>query len=192
VQVEFLLTSTKKNYFRKMKTLYLLSVVTLLCSCFGSEKKTEKAVPVDSTQYASGDTYSQYYKLDSYLTESPVEAKDVQEIDSTCAIIITPSIAQMQAMEKEYGDDFESVVDDAFYYQGMAISILDSLQINRIKAKEVPFVLLKGSNSRNYTLNIRKLGLPEWNIVFFDIYKQPEIISAIDLTPEKAKDYFAK
>lgn len=149
-------------------------------------------MPADSTQYASEDAYSRYYKLDSYLTESPVEAKDVQEIDSTCVIIITPSIAQMQAMEKEYGDDFESVVDDAFYYQGVAISIIDSLQIKRVDAKEVPFILLKGHNDRNYTLHIRKSGLPEWNIVFFNIYKQPEIISAIDLTPEKTKDYFAK
>jgi hypothetical protein len=175
-----------------MKTLYLLPVAILLCSCFGSEKKTEKAVAVDSTQYASEDAYEKYYNLDSYLTESPVDAKDVQEINTNCALIVTPSIAQMQAMEKEYGDDFESVVDDAFYYQGIAVGIIDSLQIKRVDAKEVPFVLLKGNNNRNYTLNIRKSGLPEWNIVFFNVNKQPEIISAIDLTPEKAKDYFAK
>lgn len=175
-----------------MKNWVLLSLL-LSFSCMTNERKTEKEAEAhdDSTAVEDEDAYSAHYTdLDFYLTEKSAAGADIQTIDSTCALIVMPNKNQMDEMTKEYGDDLESVADDGFYYQGLAINILDSLQVKRIEANENSLIEFVG-NRKTYLLDVRRKGLPEWNIVFFNKNKDPEIISAIDLTPERTKQYFS-
>ena len=132
----------------------------------------------------------EFFSLSSYLINTPVDSTDVQQIDSTCVIVVTPTIAQMDAMTKEYGDDLESVVDDSFYYQGIALGIIDSLMLKRVDAGKSTYLQLNGAK-KSYTLNLRKEGLPAWNIIFFHKEKEPEIVPSVDVTVEKAKSYFS-
>lgn len=169
----------------------LLLVLILLTAC-SPGAKNESPVEVADTTQISEDVYSnaEFFSLASYLTNEPADPADVQQIDSSCIIVITPTMAQMDAMTKEYGDELESVVDDAFYYQGMALDIIDSLKIKSVNADTKSFLKLNGS-TKSYTLNIRKPNLPAWNIVFFHKDKEPEIVSAVDITVEKALTYFS-
>ena len=174
-----------------MKLFAPVLMLLFLIACSGAGTKNETPMASDSTEAAQG-VYSsdEFFSLSSYLTHIPVDSMDVQQIDSTCVIVITPTIAQMDAMTKEYGDDLESVVDDSFYYQGIALGIIDSLKLRRVDAGRATYLQLNGAN-KSYTLNIRKEGFPAWNIIFFHKEKEPEIIPSMDVTVEKAQSYFS-
>lgn len=166
-------------------------VLILFIACTGADKKNETVIKSDSTEAAQGVyTSDEFFKLSSYLTHVPVDSAGLKQIDSTCVIFINPTIAQMDAMTKEYGDELESVVDDSFYYQGIALGVIDSLKIKRTDAGPATYLKLNGAK-QSYTLNIRKEGFPAWNIIFFHKNKEPEIVPALDVTPDKAKTYFS-
>jgi len=46
------------------------------------------------------------------------------------AVFIMPSDKKLDAMKKEYGDDFYTVADDAMFYQAKAMEFLDSLHFS--------------------------------------------------------------
>jgi hypothetical protein len=173
-----------------MKSFAPVLMLSFLMGCSGAGTKNETPLAADSTETEPGVYGSEeFFSLSSYLTHSPVDSSDVQQIDSTCVIVITPTIAQMDAMTQEYGDDLESVVDDSFYYQGIALGIIDSLQLKRVDAGNAEYLKLKGTK-QTYTLNVRKEGLPAWNIIFFHKEKEPEIVPSMDVTVEKTQSYF--
>jgi len=87
-------------------------------------------------------------------------------------------------MIKEYGeDDFRVIADDNNWYQSEAMALLDSLQIKTIYVHK-PYIKFIGSQ-QSWTLNMKRKGLPAWNIILFNEEKIPEVVSAIGL-----RDYF--
>jgi hypothetical protein len=161
---------------------------------FGCSPKTERVET--STQdsikapIASGfdeNNFDSYLNLNNY-TVTDAATSNIQSINFNCAVIVNPTEDQVQSMEKEYGDDFSTMADDYSFYQSEAIVKFDSAKVKVVNA-EKRFVRLIGS-SRSWILDLRKDGAPEWNIILFNIEKEPQVSSAIDVTYEKVGEYF--
>ncbi|MBN8701863.1 MAG: hypothetical protein J0M08_02285 [Bacteroidetes bacterium] len=182
-----------------MKSLYVyILIATGLLSCTSQTQQSDNKA-LDSLTTISADTiakidtssfgYEDYGKLESYLAKNKINSSSLQVIDYDCAILIYPTENQIKEMEKENGEEaFYTIAEDSQFYQGNAIGIIDSLGIKTIKASG-QFLRLKGDNE-TWDLDIRKKNLPAWNIIFFKSAKEPQIISAIDLTIEQTKHYF--
>jgi hypothetical protein len=176
--------------------LKFVLILFVLTACSG--KPTEqRQVASSNTPETNRDTtiaattpidYDAMFKLDTYLASPPNDTSVVQEITESVAVIISPTEEQAKALEAEYGEDFYTIADDANYYQSLAITMIDSLGVKSVNASK-PFVRFIGVND-TFNLDIRKPGVPEWNIIFFNTVKPPEIIPAIELTEEKIKTYF--
>lgn len=188
--------------------------ILMICSCNVPEK--EKAITSDSTAYDSArnnqplaDTltidslkaesvFSQsdsqtYYLLKNYIADAEIKLPptDLQTIDSTCAVIVYPTDEQLKTLQTDLGDNFMQLADTYSYYQGSAIEMLDSIDVGTINA-EKPFLNFKGKKRRTWKLDIRKEGAPAWNLIFFNINKEPEIIAVKDLSHDRIMEYFDK
>jgi hypothetical protein len=178
-----------------MRNIFFL---LLCCSCGVKTVDTDSSSVAiqendDSTQIGFDENnYESFLKIENYqISEQPDEA-EVRVIDSTAVILIRPNEAQLKEMEEKYGEDFYTIADDASFYQAEAMMRVDSVGVKKISVSpEHNYVHLKGT-SRNWLLSIRKEGAPEWNVVFFDVNKGPEIVSAIDVTTAKIKEFFSK
>ena len=148
-------------------------------------EKVEKVETIDATNY----DYAELFKLDSYLTKNAIDEERLETVDYDCAILIYPTESQIEEMKRTEGEEtFYIAADDSNWYQGQAIGIIDSLGIKTFTAKG-RYLRLKGQRE-TWDLDIRKKNLPAWNLIFFKRSKEPEIISTIDLTVDKARDYF--
>jgi hypothetical protein len=186
-------------YIYTRRLIFLISVCAGLFGCSKNAPKTEAlkgdSLPLTADSSitekvytaATLDEYKTLYDLQSYLTDA--DSANTETIDFDCAILIFPTEEQIERMKKDYNEeDFYVVADDNNWYQAKAIDIIDSLGIKTITAKE-RYVKLKGEN-KNWTLDIRKDHLPCWNLVFFKRTKAPQIIPTVNLTPEKAREFF--
>jgi hypothetical protein len=148
-----------------------------------SKEKVKRKTAFDENDYDS------YLRFSNYLVEDLGYSGDFQEIDSTCAVLIYPTNQQVDKMKKEYGEeDFYIVADDGNYYQGTAVGMLDSLKVSSISAEKN--VLKFVGKDTLWLVDIRKEGAPEWNIIFFNRKKSPEVVSVADLTYEQIIEYF--
>lgn len=183
-----------------MKSRIAFIVVFVLLSCTSKKQQSENKI-TDSSTIHSIDTaeiidtskfeYEDYEKLESYLSKIKFKNNSFEVIDFDCAILIYPTDRQIEEMKKKNGEnDFYTIADDCQYYQGTAIGIIDSIGIKTITASK-QFLRLKG-NDKSWDLDIRKKNLPAWNIILFKRSKEPQIISAIDLTVEQTKQFFEK
>ncbi|HEY0655132.1 MAG TPA: hypothetical protein VGD65_18485 [Chryseosolibacter sp.] len=185
----------------KLHLAVLFCVISAtLCGC--SRTSESKSAETESDTTATDQTtvsqdkamaaeydYESLFKLESYLIDSAVAEDSIQVIDSDCAFIVYPTSVQIDAMIAEYGEeDFYTIADDNSYYQATALQKIDSIQIKTVKA-ELPFARFKGVTT-TWTLDLRRKGLPEWNLILFNHNKEPQIISAIDLTTDHVKEYF--
>ena len=129
------------------------------------------------------------FKLDSYLDNKVIDTASQLTVDFDCAFIIYPTNEQMEEMKKEYGeDDFFTIMDDGNYYQGIAIDLLDSLQVTTVSATK-PFVRFIGTD-KTWVLNLTRKGRPTWNLIFFKKNREPKIIGTAGLTADEIKDFF--
>jgi hypothetical protein len=133
---------------------------------------------------------STYFILDNYFpaTDLTVDPADLQLIDSTCAVLIYPTDEQLTVLQKEYGDDYATVADDNSYYHGLAIEMLDSIDVETNNAEKR--ILQFKNDSQTWTLDVRKEGAPAWNLIFFNKEKGPMIVPYIDLSHDRIKEYF--
>jgi hypothetical protein len=135
--------------------------------------------------------YDSYFKLESYLTKNKIENEKFETIDFDCAILVYPTIEQIEEMKKEEGEeDFYIAADDINWYQGQAIDMIDSVGITNTAATG-QFIRLKGKQE-TWDLDIRKKNLPAWNVIFFKTDKEPKIVSTVDLTVDEVRAYFNK
>jgi hypothetical protein len=176
-----------------MKKILLILVC---CSCEVKTVETNSALTeVGDTLRAGFDenNYESFLDLENYMVgEEPDAAEQILTVDSTAVVIVNPTDAQRKEMEEKYGEDFHTIADDASFYQSEAMVRLDSAQIRQISLpSEQRYVRLKGIAS-SWLLDLRKEGAPEWNVIFFDIRKEPEIVSAIDVTTDRIKQFFAE
>ena len=129
------------------------------------------------------------YKLESYIEKNKIDNSKLQNISFDCAILVYPTGRQTSEMKKENGEEtFYISADDNSYYLGKAIELLDSLNVKTVTAEKTYIKLIGDKNS--WTLNLRKKGLPAWNLVFFSQGKEPEIISTVDINADQICDYF--
>lgn len=142
--------------------------------------------------FSQADSQS-YFILTNYLTDPELKTRtaEIQLIDSTCAIIVYPTDEQLTALKKEYPNDFMTLADTYSYYHGSAIEMLDSIDIGTINA-EKRYLTFNGKKSKSWKLDIRKDGAPAWNLIFFNVSKEPQIISATDLSHDRILEYFDK
>jgi hypothetical protein len=129
-----------------------------------------------------------YFKLDSYLVDEVSDTSKLFTIDNDCALLISPTLERIESMKKEYGEDFFTIADDATYYQGMAIGLLDSMKIKTVSTDKANVKFI--GTSKSWTLNIARKGFPAWNLIFFKRSKEPKIISTVGLTTQNVKEYF--
>lgn len=170
---------------------------------------TPPAITVDSSQMvAPGDSVgldslnsvrafdktdsSTYYELQNYFKDQAIaiEPAEIQMVDSTCAILIYPTEEQLAQLRAENGDAFQTIASDNIYYHGMAIQMLDSINVETVTANARYINFEGGSPSQSWTLDIRKEGAPPWNLIFFHKTKEPEIVPFVDLSRQKIIEYF--
>ncbi|CAN5356160.1 hypothetical protein BH10BAC4_BH10BAC4_12010 [soil metagenome] len=171
-------------------SITVLSLISFNCSIRSEKASGNTAIPSDSVPaFHQGE--QNFLELETYIDSGIVlsDTATFQVIDHTCAISVFPNNQQIEKMRQLYGEDnFSSIVDDAMWYTASTNEILDSMKIERDDITK-QFVIFK-DEKKTWTLNIRKKGMPEWNLFFFKKGKAPEVISTADLTPEKVKEYF--
>jgi len=197
----------------KNSPLLLILSTLFLYNCIYSDK--EKTTEADSLTNVSQDSVRYEREIDTLFVDTlitksvfnstdsqsyfiftnyipPAEDKPVrntiQTVDSTCAILIYPADEQLKDLEKTLGENFSELFDDYTYYQGLAIEMLDSIDVETANA-EKRYLRFKGKKS-NWVIDIRKEGAPAWNLIFFDVTKEPLIISMKDLSHNKIIEYF--
>jgi hypothetical protein len=190
----------RKN-FQQIALLLLSSTSLSMCTKVTEPQSVSNATidtvgsttELHSDEVPTGKTpqydYETLFKLETYLTDSAIVEDSIQVIDFTCAVLIYPTSAQIDSMIADNGEEnFYTIADDNNWYQGMAIQKIDSAKVATFSA-ELPFLRFEGKDNL-WTLDIRKKGLPEWNIIFFNPTKEPKIISGIDLSIEQVREYF--
>jgi len=143
----------------------------------------------DSATFAKNNEEVDAWKLESYLTKELPDTTTIQTVTSDCAVLIYPTDDQIDELTRENGEeDFATIADDSNYYQSVAIDLLDSAGIKTVTASR-HYLKFVGKNN-SWLLDIRKKGAVTWGIILFNTVKQPEVISAIDLTKEHIEQYF--
>ena len=181
----------------RVSLVFIISIGLWSCSKTGDNKVSNNTVDsliaptVDSveTYDTTNFDYGALYKLESYLSKMTIDNKKLETVDFDCAILIYPTVDQIEEMKKAEGeDDFYVGADDSSWYQAEAIDKIDSMKIRKVSA-EGHFLRLKGQQ-KTWDLDIRKKNLPSWNLIFFKTTKEPIIVSTVDLTLDQVKDYF--
>ncbi len=133
-----------------------------------------------------------YLNLDNYIqpVSVPLESDVIQEVDSTCALLVYPTDAQLEELKNKNGENFQSIAMDNTYYHGLAIEMLDSINVETITAETRLIRFLDKKGQRTWTIDIRKKGAPAWNLIFFREGKAPEIVPYADLSHDKIYEYF--
>lgn len=172
-----------------MRNIYIVLICVGLFNC---SKPTANQTDTQSESEVSDSdepSFEDYYKLESYQVAGNVNPAEVQSVDFDCAIIVHPTEEQMEEIKAEQGEEsFYSIADDYTFYQSLALEKVDSAGIRR-EAATMRYIRLSGGD-KEWTLDMRKKGMPAWNLIFFKKGKTPEVISAIDLTSDHVRDYF--
>lgn len=178
-----------------MRFTLLIVLFLGLCCCTCQSDKKEKVDNPDSTlhnNHIGSDSVSNkdvdYFKLDSYLVSEVDDTATLVTVGYNCAIVLSPTSEQIESMKKEYGEDFYTIADDATYYEGTAIGLLDSVKIKTVFVTK-PNVKLIGTK-KSWTLNLSRKRYPAWNIVFFTKMKEPKVIGLAGITRHEIEDYF--
>jgi hypothetical protein len=179
-----------QDFLTTMK--YLLITLSILLGCSNVDNKSSEEIVDSSSEKVytalTLDEYKEKYDVKNYITVDPDESK-TETIDFDCAVLIYPTDEQIEEMKRQMGEeDFYIVADDNNSYQGIAISLLDSLNIKMVTAKD-RYLKLQGHNG-SWTLDIRKENFLSWNLIFFKRTKEPEVVSTVDLTIDHVKEYF--
>lgn len=162
-----------------------------LLSCSKREgNTTSQADSLDSEPLYSAltlDEYKEFYNSDSTMINGGV-LEDLT-IDFDCAVLIYPTEEEINKMKKSYGeDDFYIIAENNNWYQGMAIEMLDSVGIKKVTVHG-DSLRFEGEN-KTWGFDLKRDSLTGWNIIFFSRTKGPQIISTVDLTTQKIKEYF--
>jgi len=180
-----------------MKRYILLFTIASLVSCSRKNDQhratlsADSATLADSMASAQNDSVADTWKLESYLTKGSPDTATIQRVTSDCAVLIYPTDDQVEELTRENGEeDMATIADDSNYYQSAAIDVLDSANIKTITASR-HYIKFVGENN-SWLLDIRKKGAVTWGIILFSTIKPPEIVSAIDVTKERVKQYFDK
>src|SRR5687768_14739533 len=129
----------------------IVGATLLLCVMACSSKKTESTA-TDSlasqatTRVVPEENYEQWFDINTYVVSADVASDDLQSIDSTAVIIVSPTEEQIDNLIRENGEeDFYTIADDNSFYQASAISQLDSFAIETVIA-EKRYLKLVGNN----------------------------------------------
>ncbi|MCB0488410.1 MAG: hypothetical protein R2820_11180 [Cyclobacteriaceae bacterium] len=134
--------------------------------------------------------YNAQFELSNYLVLRDSGLNDIDTVDFDCAILVYPTLDQIEGMKEEEGEkDFYIGADDSNWYQAQSIEMIDSVGVTKIGANR--YLHLVGFD-KTWNLDVRKEGLPAWNLIFFKTTKEPEVISTIDLTVAQVRDYFER
>ncbi|RAV99423.1 hypothetical protein [Pseudochryseolinea flava] len=179
-----------------MKKILVVVLVTLTFACNREKAKDAnvdtmaverdaavvKSIPNDST-------YERFRDFRNYLVTGNVAVEDIQEVNSVCAVVVSPTDEQIKSMIEENGEeDFSTIADDASFYQSEGTLTLDSFGIKTIEA-EKRYIRFVGE-SETWVLDIRQKGAPEWSIIFFDPKKAPQVNSWVDITFDELIAYY--
>lgn len=175
-----------------MKLVAAIVSVFVIMSCSkpsDNQANTEQPDTLQTLRQRLIDTTEVYNQFQEYLDYGAIDTAKLLVIDYDCALLVYPTEEQIEEMKKEYGeDDFYAIADDANFYQGTAIGLLDSLKVKTVTATK-PFVRFNGVRS-TWTLNLKKKGLPKWNLIFFKTKEEPAIKDAVGLTAQDVNNYF--
>ena len=172
-----------------MRIILFLSLIALIRCSPGSgaeSKATDSTLSVSEIPIDPNDLF----KLENYLTAETPDTSMTQMADFDCAVIIYPNDDQIKSMEEEYGDDFMTIADDAAFYQSEASSLLDTLQIRTVLTSR-KYVQLKGEQ-QTWSLDVKKKGLPEWNMILFNTKRNPIIMPTAGIVRDSVARYFQK
>ena len=170
-----------------MRKIALSLLTLLLYACSTSSKENQNEV-TDSVALAPLEQAIDPFKLESYLTTSQGDTSLMQMVEDNTAIFIYPTEAEVSEMEKEYGEDFATIADDASFYQSESSMLMDSLGVKTIFTAK-PLLQLRGK-TKTWNLDVKKSGLSKWNLILFHTRKDPFIISTVGLDADTVKSYF--
>ncbi|MFD2873597.1 hypothetical protein ACFS5N_14020 [Mucilaginibacter ximonensis] len=91
-------------------------------------------------------------------------------ITTPCALVLYPTMQQINKMKKEDGEDFFTIVDDNQFYLAGCQTYLDSVKFKTIVKDSKGTLAFKIANNQLYKL---KLGSLSWSIILFDGKTKP-------------------
>ena len=128
--------------------------------------------------------YDSIYNIKQYLEYGEPDSAEVQVIDFDCAVFISPSREQIDEMGPS---DYNMGRADYAPREKEQRKLCASNGIKIIKATR-KYLEFRNSD-RYYLMDIRKKGMPAWNVVLYKSGKSPFVPTGW-LTAEMLNEYF--
>lgn len=74
----------------------------------------------------------------------------------SCAIIISPTFKQIDKMKKQYGANYDAIIDDNVYYQSESDMFLDSVKLKKLYKYATGTMTFKSRDGKLYTINLEQ------------------------------------
>lgn len=97
------------------------------------------------------------------------------------AVFIQPSDSKIESMKKESGEDFDTIADDAMYYQWQATEFLEKMKFPYCFTENENHVFKAGQN-KEYSVNEKCEG---WCLVLWNGKDKPISSYAIDISMQE-------
>jgi hypothetical protein len=172
------------------RSYLILFPLTLACTTpretTSDSDSTVSQNKVDSTQTLD---YESAMRIETYLAKGSVNSKDLTILTEPCAIYVIPDSEAIEAMQKEYGEDFATIADDLNWYLYESGKTLDSLNIAQPEVK-TRYVEFKLSSGQSFIIDSKASSEMNWNLFFFHPNKKPKVVSMPGLTIDSIRAYF--
>jgi hypothetical protein len=111
-----------------------------------------------------------------------IALKNVEAFFDRCAVFIKPEDEELRRLEKEYGESLSPFMQEE---NNSSIQIADSIlawksiRTYYTDKKSLEFIKMNGSS-----VTLQPSELNGWDLILFDPYKDPKVISSIDMLKE--------
>lgn len=130
-------------------------------------------------------SYQSHIKLD--FAETKIKVSDTNQIhlfDEVCAISIIPDTNWINKQQKELGSDWNEIVSDKVYYEGLATDTLNKIDIPTIFAsRDKQFICFIKSDKSTFMLDFAKM-VDAWGLILFNGKENPVLWSSTDIDYE--------
>lgn len=107
----------------------------------------------------------------------PRQRTGVEVIGYPCAVIISPTLRQIDEMKKEDGADYDSIIDDDVYYQTEAEHVLDSLKQKKLERFATGIINFRTRDGKVFSVDLAKYRSA---VILFNGKSKPVAKNVID------------
>ncbi len=175
---------------------YFLFISLLLFSCnsksnqetqIETEEKTNEEL---STGISAEEEFALGFDISTYLVEVNPDSTETFYLRQNCAIFIGPSEDQLNELRRQFGyHEFADIVDDNVLYEIVAKETLNTYNICNLSTNKRYIVFTKPDGS-HIVIDTKAPYSLKWNLMFFHLEKDPEVIDILEIETQKILSYF--